>query len=115
MAPEDPDIRFYRLPRTIDRKPVERFMRALHRRVAKGKEFACLLTTDAELRRLNRTFRRKDYATDVLSFPAPPGAGRYAGDLAISWQRARAQAGEFGHSIEIEIQVLMLHGVLHLL
>jgi probable rRNA maturation factor len=39
----------------------------------------------------------------------------YLGDLAISWQRARAQAREFGHSTEAEIQVLMLHGLLHLM
>jgi probable rRNA maturation factor len=86
--------------------------------VARGRTFACLVTTDGELQRLNRTFRRKDYATDVLSFPTDPGgaeAGHYLGDLAISWQRARDQAREYGHSIETEIQVLMLHGVLHLL
>lgn len=89
----------------------------LRRRVARGREFACLITTDAELQRLNRTFRRKDYSTDVLSFPAGHEAqsDRYLGDVAISWQRAREQAGGFGHSIETEIQVLMLHGVLHLL
>jgi probable rRNA maturation factor len=73
------------------------------------------------LRALNRTFRRKNYATDVLSFPgveerradrksAPP----YLGDIAISLQRARAQARQWGHSIEDEIRILMLHGILHL-
>ena len=79
--------------------------------------FACLITTDAELQSLNRTFRRKDCPTDVLSFPSGPDGGSpdgYIGDVAISWQRAREQALAFGHSIEIEIQVLMLHGVLHL-
>jgi probable rRNA maturation factor len=118
MSPADPDIRFFRLPGSIDRKPVERFAEDLRRRVARGGDFACLVTTDAELQRLNRTYRRKDYATDVLSFPADHNAGlheNYLGDLAISWQRARAQAREFGHSTETEIQVLMLHGVLHLL
>jgi probable rRNA maturation factor len=102
----------------VDRKSIERFAAALRARVAGGRTFACLVTTDAELRRLNRSFRRKDYATDVLSFPALAGGGsgdRYLGDLAISWQRAREQARQFGHSIEIEIQVLLLHGVLHLL
>jgi probable rRNA maturation factor len=118
MSPSDPDIRFFRLPRTADRRTIERFQASLQQRVAKGHEFACLITTDAELQRLNRTYRRKDYATDVLSFPAAPvkgAAAEYLGDLAISWQRAREQAREFGHSIEMEIQVLMLHGVLHLL
>jgi probable rRNA maturation factor len=117
MSPSDPDIRFFRLPGSIDRKPVEEFAGEVRRRVARGGDFACLVTTDAELRKLNHTYRRKDYATDVLSFPAGSGIGMpgYLGDLAISWQRARAQAREFGHSTEAEIQVLMLHGLLHLM
>lgn len=92
-------------------------MAALRDRVLGGRTFGCLISTDAELRRLNREFRHKDYATDVLSFPARPQPGMpegYLGDLAISWQRAREQAREYGHSAEIEIQVLMLHGALHL-
>ena len=117
MSPSDPDIRFHRLPRTVDRVSIERFVTALHNRVAKGRDFSCLITTDAELQRLNRIFRGKDYATDVLSFPAADSdpVDRYIGDIAISWQRARQQAADFGHSLETEIQVLMLHGVLHLL
>ena len=117
MSPSDPDIDFFRLPRTVDRKSIGQFAAELRTRVARGRAFGCRVTTDAELRRLNRTFRRKDAATDVLSFPASlPGgpADTYLGDVAISWQRARAQAREFGHSIETEIRVLMLHGVLHL-
>lgn len=113
MSPSDPAIRYFRLPRTVDRNAIEEFAAALRKRVARGREFACLVTTDSELQRLNREFRRKDYATDVLSFPSG-GPAEYLGDLAISWQRARAQAGEFGHTIETEIRVLMLHGVLHL-
>jgi probable rRNA maturation factor len=113
MSPSDPAIRFFRLPRTVDRNALEHFARELRVRVARGREFACLITTDAELQRLNRDFRCKDYATDVLSFPTGLPAG-HLGDLAISWQRARAQAAEFGHKIESEIRILMLHGVLHL-
>jgi probable rRNA maturation factor len=76
--------------------------------------FGCLITGDAELRRLNREFRGLDYPTDVLSFPAA-GPGYHLGDLAISLGRARAQAREFGHAVEREVEILMLHGVLHLL
>ncbi len=84
-------------------------------RVLKGRKFACFVTTDGELQRLNRQFRGKNYATDVLSFPSVPGPDpAYLGDIAISWQTAREQAREFGHPIETEIQVLMLHGALHL-
>ena len=115
MSLSDPDIRFFRLPRAVDREPIVQFLETLRQRVARGRGCACLVTTDAELQRLNRTFRRKDYPTDVLSFPAGDTPGPYLGDLAISWQRARAQARAFGHSVETEIQVLMLHGVLHLI
>ena len=85
---------------------------------------------EAEGRRLNREFRGKDYSTDVLSFPfgdfavksrqpLPNGRGSdgsfgFLGDIAISLGRARAQARQFGHTIEQEVQILMLHGVLHL-
>ncbi len=70
------------------------------------------------MRRLNREFRGQDQATDVLSFPAGPGpatAGSHLGDLAISIQRARAQARRFGHEAEEEVRILMLHGLLHLM
>jgi probable rRNA maturation factor len=111
------------------------FARKLQREVSKGRPFDCLITGDAELRRLNREFRGKDEATDVLSFGQSPrfegqspqspnsapgefgncGDCPHIGDLAISLARARAQAREFGHSTEQEVRVLMLHGVLHLL
>ncbi|MGZ5154765.1 MAG: rRNA maturation RNase YbeY [Burkholderiales bacterium] len=74
-----------------------------------------LLTTDAAIRRLNRQFRGKNKATDVLSFPASaPGPLKIAGDLAISVPTALRQADERGHSLGVEIKVLMLHGLLHL-
>jgi len=117
----DPLITYRRPPATLDRTVLESFAEMLRSRVARGNVFHCRITNDAELRALNRTFRRKNYATDVLSFPgveerradrksAPP----YLGDIAISLQRARAQARQWGHSIEDEIRILMLHGVLHL-
>jgi probable rRNA maturation factor len=90
-----------------------RFARKLQDEVARGRSFDCLITGDSELRKLNRQFRRKDYATDVLSFPS--GLPATLGDIAISAGRARAQARRFGHSTETEIRVLMLHGVLHLM
>jgi len=95
---------------------LRRFAGVLRSQVAGGREFECLITTDGELRRLNRDFRGKDYPTDVLSFPAA-GAPRapFLGSLAISAQRAAAQARAFGHSREQEIEILMLHGLLHLL
>jgi probable rRNA maturation factor len=104
---------------------LEEFARALRRRVTGGQAFQCLITGDAEMQRLNREFRRKDYSTDVLSFPAGPRVYKKApagtavvlslGDVAISVDRARAQAQEFGHTVDDEICILMLHGVLHLM
>ncbi len=66
------------------------------------------------MRRLNRDFRRQDHATDVLSFPSRQTLG-FLGDIAISFPQARRQAAEFGHGVGQEIEILMLHGVLHLL
>ena len=78
-------------------------------------EVTVLLTTDAAIRRLNRQFRGKNKATDVLSFPADGvGAEEIAGDLAISVPTALKQAIEQGHSLATEIKVLILHGLLHL-
>jgi probable rRNA maturation factor len=115
-----------RAPSGVNSVRLEEFARALRRRVTGGREFQCLITGDAELQRLNRKFRRKDYPTDVLSFPAgPPAYKKKApagtpavlslGDIAISVDRARAQARGFGHALDEEICILMLHGVLHLM
>ena len=74
-----------------------------------------LLSDDRALRRLNRQFRGKNKATDVLSFPAPVElAGEHAGDLAISLETAARQASEYGLTLRDEVRILLLHGVLHL-
>ena len=134
-SPEGSSVRFRRVPASLCRTAIERFARALQKEAAKGRTFDILISGDAELRRLNRDFRGQDYATDVLSFPAagqakacptnaevghalachrPLAGASFLGDIAISLGRARAQAREFGHTIEQEVQILMLHGVLHL-
>ncbi|WP_109489232.1 rRNA maturation RNase YbeY [Occallatibacter savannae] len=103
-----------------------RFLREAQSVVKLRGQVSVLLTTDKEIRRLNRTFRGKNKATDVLSFPSYVSriskSGRYgaprsleiAGDLAISVDTARRQAARIGHSVSTEIKVLMLHGLLHL-
>ncbi|HYK35670.1 rRNA maturation RNase YbeY [Alloacidobacterium sp.] len=80
-------------------------------------EVSVLLATDATVRALNRNFRKKDKPTDVLSFPVdefPGDAPKQAGDLAISIETAQKQADEHGHLLQIEVKILMLHGLLHL-
>jgi len=118
-CPTQPDaacVVFRRVPADVRPHALRRFALKLRDEVAKGRPFDCLITGDAELRRLNLKFRAKDEATDVLSFPSTTGLPdcRSLGSLAISLQRARAQSRAFGHSTEDEIRILMLHGVLHL-
>lgn len=83
-----------------------------------------VLVSDARIRALNRTYRHTDSSTDVLSFPAEePGATRPAvrlaprfwGDIVIATGVARRQARAAGHSVDTELRVLALHGLLHLL
>ncbi len=105
-------LRGQRIP---SRQTLARFLRDAQAAVKLRGQVSVLLTTDAAIRRLNRQFRGKNKATDVLSFPAvESGPLKIAGDLAISIPTARRQAEERGHSLAIEIKVLMLHGLLHL-
>jgi probable rRNA maturation factor len=116
-APTDSTtVIFRRTPTDVRPRAVQLFARKLQAETAKGRAFDCLITGDAELRRLNLKFRGKDQTTDVLSFPSGDSlaASTTLGSLAISLQRARAQARAFSHSTEAEICILMLHGVLHL-
>lgn len=82
-------------------------------------ELSIVLTDDARLQQLNREYLGIDAPTDVLSFPAaemdPETGAPYIGDILISIPRARAQAEAAGHPLEAEVQLLVVHGVLHLL
>jgi probable rRNA maturation factor len=92
-----------------------RFLNRARAAVGLEGEVHVLLADDATLKRLNRTFRGKNKATDVLSFPAGDANGSgVAGDLAISLETAARQAARFGHSLRDEVRVLLLHGALHL-
>lgn len=71
--------------------------------------------SDAEIQSLNLQFRGLDEPTDVLTFPAPSGPGwDFGGDVAISLEMARSQAASRGVSVKNEIQLLTIHGGLHL-
>src|SRR5947209_20599476 len=105
-----------RSPRRVTpalKRSLERFARDLSLTTAKGGTFTCILAGDRTLRRLNREYLGHDYATDVLSFPS--GEKPFLGDIAISVDRAQAQAREFKHTLLDEIRILLLHGTLHLL
>ncbi len=80
-------------------------------------ELSVVLTTDGRIRGLNRTWRGKDRATDVLSFPIsePPGVGRLLGDVVISMDTAARRAKADGRPLSAELDRYLAHGVLHLL
>ena len=76
------------------------------------------LVSDARMRALNRRYRGKDYATDVLSFPAETNRSRpgsHLGEIVIARGVARRQARAAGHAGPEELRILALHGLLHLL
>jgi probable rRNA maturation factor len=120
--------------RRVPRTPLRDFLSRAVGQVVPGRAVTCLITTDEELRELNRRFRGKNYSTDVLSFPAIPAlTGRGydgqplsavrsfgkqettgLGELAISFDRASEQAALQGHSVDQELRILILHGLLHL-
>ena len=106
-----------RFGRALRRRALAAFLTQAAEAVRLRGDVSVLLTGDKEIRRLNREFRHKDHATDVLSFPPPHalnGHRHSAGDLAISIETAKRQAEEFGHPLATELQILVLHGVLHL-
>lgn len=102
-------------------KLLERAARAAltHQKRSPDADLSIVLTDNARLRRLNRDYLGIDAPTDVLSFPAsesdPVTGSPYLGDILISIPRARAQAKAAGHALESEVQLLVVHGVLHLL
>lgn len=121
MSSQQTTLLFHLPTPGLSRRGVRAFAKRLESEVAGGRSFACLITSDEELRRLNREFRKQDHATDVLSFPGDSQAGDVRhkngiiGEVAISFERAKEQAEAHGHGVAEEVEILMLHGVLHLL
>ena len=100
----------------LGKRDLNRFLACATDALGLTGEFSVLLTGDERLRALNLEFRGKDKATDVLSFPALPEAvgGGHGGDLAISLDTASVQATAHGHTLQVEVKILILHGLLHL-
>ena len=98
----------------IERRLV-RMMTALQ---LQGTELSVLLTGDAQMRELNRVYRKKDRTTDVLAFPMTEGSGNrrseLLGDLVVSLPVARAQAKAARRTVLEEVTTLLAHGLLHL-
>jgi len=114
----------------VQLRPLREFLRNVEEEIGLRSEcVAVRLIGDAEMARLNLTYRKKKGPTDVLSFPvasdsAKPGTLRqqvrkalreFLGDIAISPKVARRNAKSLGREFPEELKVLILHGVLHLL
>jgi probable rRNA maturation factor len=119
----------------VARRPLELFLARVRRELGLGEaDVTICFVSDAEIARMNQAFRRKKGPTDVLSFPAvdrrvpvsspqrrTPGsrsrskAEVFLGDVAISPTTARRNAKRLGRTLPSELQILILHGVLHLL
>lgn len=81
-------------------------------------ELSLTFVNNEEIHKLNKEYRQKDYATDVLSFPFENEfnlpINNILGDIIISLQKAESQAQEYGHSFNRELGFLIVHGILHL-
>jgi len=110
-----PDFRRVFMPDILERAAKA----ALFQQAAPDADLTLVLTGDTQIQVLDRDFLGKDAPTDVLSFPAcetdPETGRRYLGDIIISVPRAEAQSIAAGHSLEAELSLLVVHGVLHLL
>lgn len=103
----------------VDRKLYAPFLTELNAAIpeAAGKGAEIAFVSDEQIREMNLAWRKKDAATDVLSFPFKPDRWEKddrLGDVAISLEQAARQAAENGLTLEIEIKQLILHGILHL-
>lgn len=109
----------YAVPTEALRRAAEAVLRAQN--APAGSSLSVVVTGDDAVRDLNARYRGVDAPTDVLSFPAdPPLAPEaepfpYLGDIIIAYPRAHAQASAAGHTVEAELLLLVVHGVLHLL
>jgi probable rRNA maturation factor len=107
----------------VSRAGCERFAAAVRAALdLDGSDFTVCFISTAEMARLNRNFRGKGGPTDVLSFPAGNSTkrashaeARYLGDIAIAPGVAQKNAARLGRTLENELRILILHGVLHLL
>lgn len=96
----------------VSRAALSRFAARAQKAARLRGEVTVLVTGSREIQKLNREFRGKNKATDVISFPSE--AHGIAGDIAISAEIARANGRELGHGTLSELKILVLHGMLHL-
>jgi len=116
-------VRTYQKKWRINDPPFRKFLQnvwvGLHagHKTPTAAELTVVFLNNKQMQTYNSKYRKKNYPTDVLSFPVDEAVDgeRYLGDLLISVPKAAAQALEKGHSLSREIRILLLHGILHLL
>jgi probable rRNA maturation factor len=81
----------------------------------KSAQISVVLANDDFLRTLNHEYRGVDAVTDSLSFPIKESKDEFLAELFVSLDRAKVSAAQFGHTLEDEVKVLLLHGLLHCL
>lgn len=115
----------------INKNWLERVARSVleNESIASSAEMGLLITDSKTVQKLNRIYRGEDKPTDVLAFQMSPGINReteglfvsppngvkHLGEVIISYPQAVKQAHEQGHSVERELALLIVHGILHLL
>ena len=115
-----------KVPRSWRKKIKDLVATVLAEEGSESAEVVLTLVDDTAMRELNRAYRGIDQATDVLAFSQrestpgeprfeDPAGGRLLGDIVVSWETARRQGEELGHSVEREAAFLTVHGLLHLL
>jgi probable rRNA maturation factor len=109
-----PTIILKRPVRGLSKRALAEFVAQACRAAKLKGSVSVMVTNSREMRSLNSRFRGKNQATDVLSFPAPALGNGFAGDIAVSLDIAARNARSLGHSIRQEVQILVLHGILHL-
>ena len=95
--------------KNVSQKELQRFARRAQEMAGVSGDVDILITGNLRLQELNGRFRKKNKATDVLSFPRSQG-----GDIAISADIALENAARYGHGATEELKILVLHGMLHL-
>jgi len=127
--PRVPKVHFRIAPvfaKEVSRAGIRRAVQAAFEGAGTGRggQLTVVVTDDARVRELNRTYRGVDASTDVLAFSdsdvaeafvTPPESAAYFGDVVVSYPRAVDQAAAYGHSTGDELLILVVHGVLHLL
>ena len=114
QTPSGRTIRFYHFPHTVVPALAKAAKLTLSKEKAgKSAAISVVLVSNKKIRELNRTFRRTDRVTDVISFRL--SAKPLAGDIYIGRERSQMQAEEYGHPWKEELAYIVIHGVLHLL